>query len=154
MFDGSVQRRVTALEVEVRGIAEDVTRLRHSVDSVALKIESQFESLKNSMDSRSAYKDKQHDDSRKFTLGICATMSGGVAALCLFVITSVTRSEIHPLDKAIDRIKADLAWSQTLASKEIDDNRQQIATMYKELSGKDWPNNRHTTFPTPDSSKE
>jgi len=152
-----LDRRVTALEVELKGMSEDLRSVRSSIDAIAVKIDSNLRSLaqtteakndaiQKTIDDRALRRDSEADNARKFMLTCLIGGMGTLGAFTLFIIGSVTESKIHPLDKKIITLQEELRSSQAMARKAVDDTQLSQAIMYKEITGKDWPVSK-TTFP-------
>jgi len=159
-----LDRRVTALEVELKGMSEDLRSVRSSIDAIAVKIDSNLRSLaqttearndaiQKTIDDRALRRDSEADNARKFMLTCVIAAMGTIGAFTLFIIGSVTESKIHPLDKEIITLREELRSSQAMARKAVDDTQWAQSVMYKEITGKDWPATK-TTFPVHGQTEE
>jgi hypothetical protein len=143
-----IEKRVTSLEVEVRGISEDVKSLRSSVEEIGRKIESNYLGLNKILDERTLLRDQQNAASRRFMISLVFGAATSLGALGVFIITSLSESKIHPINMEMSELKRDVYWSQAMARKAVDETQWSQALMYREMTGKEWPLQKET-FPSP-----
>lgn len=153
-----IERRVTALEVEVKGISDDVKGVQATLNAIAQKIDSnsqadaiRADNIATNAEQRMHAREVQHSQNRRFTLGIIVTLiaagMGIIGAFTTFMVGSLTESKIHPLHVDIIRTREQLRSAISMAQKAVDDSNVNMANMYKEITGKDWVMPQ-TTFPT------